>query len=415
VRTEVKDTVLLTGATGALGSMLLPRLDHEGYDVVCLVRGKDPDEARARVNALLRGRGAVRRDIIVVRGDITEPQCGISDADRRSLVGRIGRVFHSAASINLQSKDDTQLTNVAGLAHVLELTETLGVPHFVHVSTAYVIGDAPYLSEEDAFLGQRWNNHYEETKFVGENMVRAWARKQSGRSFTIFRPSILVGCEDGSTSTLDGFYSLAESFHRVAESLRSRNGKSLPADVLISAQGRVRVPLAVLMGDQRANCVPIDWAAEMMVAALDLPPRNETFHFVHHEPLRVRDCLAWSLDHLKIDGVAICDTLDEKDRVVRRQTPFVRRLQRRFDVVHDLYVPYLTTEPRFQMEAARRGLGAKFRSPPTIDQAYILRLLKFAGEKYWGPPEPARRRLFDRRPGVTIAAPIAARIIQDEH
>ena len=36
----VKDTILLTGATGALGSMLLQRLSDQGYEVICLVRGK---------------------------------------------------------------------------------------------------------------------------------------------------------------------------------------------------------------------------------------------------------------------------------------------------------------------------------------------------------------------------------------
>jgi hypothetical protein len=143
------------------------------------------------------------------------------------------------------------------------------------------------------------------------------------------------------------------------------------------------VPLAVLMGDQRINYVPIDWAADMMVAALDVPSSNETVHLVHHEPLRIRDCLAWSLDHLKIDGVTICDTLDEKQSALRMQTPFVRRLQRRIDAVHNVYVPYCTAEPRFEMEAARRGLGERFRDPPQIDQAFILRLLSYAKENFW--------------------------------
>jgi hypothetical protein len=143
------------------------------------------------------------------------------------------------------------------------------------------------------------------------------------------------------------------------------------------------VPLAVIVGDTRINFVPIDWAADMMVAALQLPACNETLHFVHDRPLRLREGLGWSLDHLKIDGLAICRTQDEKEIAVSHQTPFVRRLQRRIDAVHKAYVPYCTMEPKFEMEALRRGLGATFRSAPPIDQAYIVRMLSYAREKFW--------------------------------
>jgi thioester reductase-like protein len=73
----VKDTILLTGATGALGSMLLQRLSDQGYEVICLVRGKTRSEARRRIRELVGERENVR----VIRGDITEPRCGISDLD----------------------------------------------------------------------------------------------------------------------------------------------------------------------------------------------------------------------------------------------------------------------------------------------------------------------------------------------
>ena len=62
------------------------------------------------------------------------------------LVGRVKRVLHCAASINFTDKNETQLTNVAGLLHVLELTDVLDAWHVIHVSTAYVVGDAPYPS-----------------------------------------------------------------------------------------------------------------------------------------------------------------------------------------------------------------------------------------------------------------------------
>ena len=374
----MKDTILLTGATGALGSMLLHRLSEQGYEVVCLVRAKTRGEARRRIRDLV----GERENIRVIRGDITEPRCGISDLDRELLVGRVKRVLHCAASINFTDKNETQITNVAGLLHVLELTDILDAWHVIHVSTAYVAGDAPYLSEDSLSLNQRWRNPYEESKFIGEKMVRAWALKRDERRFTIFRPSVLVGCEDGMTPTLDAYYKYLEPLHRVAESLRER-GKPLPSDVSIGPDGQVRVPLAILMADTHVNYVPIDWVADMMAAAVELRPRNATYHFVHHQPPKVRNCLAWSLEYLKIGGQVVCNSHGAKELAIRAQSQLVRRLQRRIDYVHDAYVPYCTTETHFQMEAAPRELGEKFRYPPPIDRQFIHRLLSYARQWHW--------------------------------
>ena len=374
----MKDMILMTGATGALGSMLLQRLSDQGYEIVCLVRGKTRADARRRVRELVGERDNVK----VIRGDITEPRCGISDLDREHLLGRVKRVLHCAASINFMDKNETQLTNVAGLLHVLELTDILDAWHVIHVSTAYVVGDAPYLPEDGLSLNQRWNNPYEESKYIGETMVRAWALKRDERRFTILRPSILIGCEDGTTPTLDAYYTYLEPLHRVAEGLRQHK-EALPSDVSISADGRVTIPLAVLVADAKANYVPIDWVADMMAATVELPPQNDTLHFVHHDPPRLRDCLAWSLEALKIEGVKACATPEERAVVLQAQSPLVRRLQRRIDVVHDAYVPYCTKEPRFQMEAAPRGLGAKFRYPPPIDEKLLHRLLSYARQWHW--------------------------------
>ena len=375
----VKDTILLTGPTGALGSMLLQRLCHQGYDVVCLVRAQDRSEARARIRALV---GDYHESVRVIRGDVTEPRCGITDMDREVLVGRVRRVLHCAASINFQDKKETELTNVAGALHALELTDILDASHILHISTAYVVGDAPYLGEQDLSLGQRWGNSYEESKFVGEKIVHAWALKREDRRFTIFRPSVLIGSEDGTTSTFDGYYRYFEPIHKVAESLRGRRGKGLPPDVGVSPDGVVRLPLAVLLADKRVNYVPIDWVADMIVAAIEAPGRNETYHLVHHDPLRMRNGLSWSLNLLKVEGITVCDTQEEKNDAIKAQSPLLRRLQRQIDVVHDAFVPYCTREPQFQMETARRNLGGKFRLPPIVDRQYLERTLDFA-QRSW--------------------------------
>ena len=377
---RVKSSILLTGATGALGSALLQRLAKEGYDVICLVRAANRGAASERIEAIIGDRANVR----TIVGDVTEPQCGISDVDADLLVGRVKHILHCAASINFQDKAATQLTNIAGLRHVLELTDILATLHLLHVSTAYVVGDGTFLPERGISNGEQWRNAYEESKSIGETMVRAWAANRPDWRFTILRPSSLIGAEDGTTSTFDGYYQYLEPIHRAAESLRRRNPNALPPDVTVSESGLVRLPLAVLLADQRINYIPIDWVADMIVAAIDVSARNQTYNLVHPNPPRKHDCLFWSLDYLKVSGVSACESQGQKERAVRTQSPLVNRIQRRVDAVHDAFAPYCLTDPDFEMERASRDFGTKFRLPPAVDRGFLERTLEYAIQNNWG-------------------------------
>jgi nucleoside-diphosphate-sugar epimerase len=219
-------------------------------------------------------------------------------------------------------------------------------------------------------------------------MVRAWALKRDDRRFTIFRPSILVGCEDGTTSTFDGYYRYCEPLHYVAQSIRKHAGRPLPPDIRLGADGSISLPLAMHLGDIRVNYIPIDWVADMIVAAVEAPTRNDTYHLVHDQPPLVRDLTAWSMRYFKLEGFKICSTKSEKDAAIKAQSPLVRRLQRRLDIVHDVYAPYCTTEPQFEIEAARRHLGNKFRRPPIIDRDFLQRTLQSAEQSNWGAIKP---------------------------
>jgi thioester reductase-like protein len=77
---------------------------------------------------------------------------------------------------------------------------------FHYVSTCYVSGRHPGLFREtDLDVGQRFNNYYEETKFLAEALVQA--RMSGGLPATIYRPAIVVGdSRTGATQKYDGPY-----------------------------------------------------------------------------------------------------------------------------------------------------------------------------------------------------------------
>jgi NADH dehydrogenase len=107
--------LLLTGATGLVGSTLLGRLLAEGTEVRCLVR--DP-----------RRLGARRVRVQIALGDLTDPP-----SFRNALRG-VHTVVHLAASIRDQPRGSIEELNGIATWRMVEAAERQGVGRFVFFS-----------------------------------------------------------------------------------------------------------------------------------------------------------------------------------------------------------------------------------------------------------------------------------------
>src|SRR5436853_2544000 len=107
--------LLLTGATGLVGSALLRRLVAEGRQVRCLVR--DP-----------RRLGAQRVRVQIALGDLTDPP-----SFRNALRG-VSTVVHLAASIRDQPRGSIEELNGIATWRMVEAAERSGVERFVFFS-----------------------------------------------------------------------------------------------------------------------------------------------------------------------------------------------------------------------------------------------------------------------------------------
>jgi uncharacterized protein YbjT (DUF2867 family) len=107
--------LLLTGATGLVGSTLLPRLLAAGTQVRCLVR--DP-----------RRLGAERVQVQIALGDLTDPP-----SFRNALRG-VDTVVHLAASIRDQPQGSIEELNGIATWRMVEAAQRAGVERFVFLS-----------------------------------------------------------------------------------------------------------------------------------------------------------------------------------------------------------------------------------------------------------------------------------------
>ncbi|HEX7058237.1 MAG TPA: NAD(P)H-binding protein [Solirubrobacterales bacterium] len=153
--------LLLTGATGSIGSRLLPRLLEGGEDVRCLVR--EP-----------RRLGERRVDVQIALGDLGE----MSDPYlvRQALRG-VDTVIHLAATIRDQPPRRIEELNGLATVRLLRAAERSGVRRFV------------FFSALNASAAQR-------TRFFRAKWLAERAVTSSRLETTVFAPSIVYDHSD---------------------------------------------------------------------------------------------------------------------------------------------------------------------------------------------------------------------------
>ena len=200
--------VFLTGFPGFLGSELVRHVLRrpEAPGVLCLVQEKFAPLAAERAKAIAREEGVDPKRIALVTGDITRPGLGL--ADPQKIAREVAEIFHFAAVYDLAVKRPLAMKiNVEGTRNLLDFAASCpALDRLQYVSTCYVSGRwAGIFREDDLEKGQRFNNFYEETKYLAERDVRA--RQAEGLPVTIYRPGVVVGdSRTGETQKFDGPY-----------------------------------------------------------------------------------------------------------------------------------------------------------------------------------------------------------------
>jgi NADH dehydrogenase len=159
--------ILLTGATGTVGSALLRRLTAEGRPVRALVR----DQRRL---------GDQRVRVQIALGDLAHPP-----SFRNALRG-VDTVVHLAASIRDQPGASIEELNAMATLRLVRAAERAGVERFV------------FFSAMNA-------HHHSRTRFFRAKALAEEAVEESSLHSTVFRPSIIYTPGDPWLTLLDRF------------------------------------------------------------------------------------------------------------------------------------------------------------------------------------------------------------------
>uniref|UniRef100_A0A8C1J0I1 Fatty acyl-CoA reductase n=1 Tax=Cyprinus carpio TaxID=7962 RepID=A0A8C1J0I1_CYPCA len=153
--------VLITGATGFMGKVLMEKLLRSCPDVnalYILVRPKAGQSMSERVQDMMKCKlfDRVREDnpdfhqkIIPISSELTQPGLAISPEDVQTLTSCINIVFHCAATIRFDEplKHALQL-NVIATQQLLSLAQQMQhLQAFIHISTAYANCNRRHIDE----------------------------------------------------------------------------------------------------------------------------------------------------------------------------------------------------------------------------------------------------------------------------
>ncbi len=175
------ELVLVTGATGFVGSAVARAALAEGHRVRVLVR---PNSPRANLAGL---------EVEVAAGDLADP------ASLAAAMADVRYLLHVAADYRLWARHPEEIVrnNKAGTAAVMQAARAAGVERIVYTSSVATLGfhdDGRPSDETLPLTPQGAIGAYKRSKVIAERLVEAMA--QDGLPVVIVNPSTPVGPRD---------------------------------------------------------------------------------------------------------------------------------------------------------------------------------------------------------------------------
>lgn len=174
--------VLVTGASGFVGTWLANRLVDLGLDVRIVMRSA---KATPELNS---------QRMQVFSGDVTDV------TSLTKACEGVHSVFHLAGVVGYSRAERALMdhVNVTGTANILQAAQTAKVSRFVHMSSVVAVGasfDGTPLNEDSPYNVGHLNLGYFETKYQAEQLVRQVFKE--GRLDTVMlNPSTIYGAGD---------------------------------------------------------------------------------------------------------------------------------------------------------------------------------------------------------------------------
>jgi nucleoside-diphosphate-sugar epimerase len=167
--------ILVTGATGFIGTAIVKELKAQGHEVTALARKTSKID------------GLKNENIPIVYGDINDPE-----SLKRAFQGQQA-VVHTAAYVSdWGTKKDYIRGIYRGTQNVLEALVAAGVRRLIFFSSVVVFGGAANVAINETFPLKPMVGWYTKAKIMAENMIQGYIQKKL-LDITIVHPPWVYG------------------------------------------------------------------------------------------------------------------------------------------------------------------------------------------------------------------------------
>ncbi len=269
--TAARGRIFLTGATGFLGAFVLAELlERTSGPIDCLIRARDPAQAKQRIEQVLGRHGlpalALASRVTCIPGDLAQPHLGLPPEHFEQLAAVTDTIIHSGASVNFVFPYEAlKASNVDGTREILRLAAAARA-RLHHVSTIGVFpaGNTVIRENELAAGPQRLPLGYMRAKWVAEQLVLQ--ARDRGLPANIYRPGTIAGHATTGAFNPDDF-------------------------VCVLIKGCLELGIAPDV-DVAVNLVPVDYVSRALVQlVLDAPA--DIYHLVGRRAVAWRDLVEW--------------------------------------------------------------------------------------------------------------------------
>lgn len=369
----------ITGGTGFIGSLLVKSLVERGEKVYILARPTRNSTAQQRV---LSNFPNYENKLVVIKGDISRKDLGISSSNLKKLrQDKINFVWHLAANLafNQNLKDSKRFkANVIGTQNVVEITNKWNAV-LCHCSTAYVCGNSKTFSEDSLDKGQIFRNGYEQTKFLGEKVVREKAKVP----YIIFRPSLVIDkpTSGKASNCTFGYYRYVFMFYIFRQwlfkSLTSGKFSKLFLKVLgtrLDKDGKTIIMPSLILPFPKniaVNMIPIDYVVSTFIkVASNKSAYNKTYNLTNPKPRTFIYMMKVLIDDLSIKKVKYVGVTPHFFKLMINLLYLVVIPWRGYIKSALSYLPYITTSPTF----VRKNVNMYNSPPKPLSKDYLNKI-----------------------------------------
>ncbi len=244
--TNEKDSVLITGSTGFIGSALMSYLRDAGRRVVGIDRAAQPEADSLRV------------DLTTITGDDLPQPCPPTIIHLAALSKEPGYPWR-----------DYFANNAEATRRLCRAADEAGVQNIVFTSSMMAFASGPWRRSESDFGDA--DTAYGASKLQAEEILRTWQAEKAGRRIRIVRPGVVFG--PGDTGNMR----------------RLIHGLSKGRFAYIGRDDTVK------------SCIYLKDMVRLLVRLIDDDGPHDTYHAVYPQPTTIRDHVeainaAWGWD-----------------------------------------------------------------------------------------------------------------------